>query len=411
MPTVKGPPAPVLAASATPTVPHEKAVREATQALRGLSINAASVHNPALLSKLVRFHAQAAQDGGISQLEKDLLRRFGQAAAQARSPAQAAQVARLLDLATTLATASPSGHGPLSELQRKLLFKLLDALAGSAASTGRLDAAIQRLQMLCTHGAGLTEASAQQVLQALSAQPPRRPVRKGGPIGGHAGRAPTPAGKPLAPTSTSPPATTPSAAEPQPATTPSLKPPRSSTAGLPRHGSGHVARPLEPGHTTPLSAQAHRNQLALLHALQKLGASSQEIKAALSIQLTESSDCISRDRNKDGRTDGSRNYGPLNMNEDMLRRHWTGDPNRLNLAEQLQQAGKRTDGAWDVIAQAFLACYRGQSADQFARRHRDGYGTGPDTSAQYLAGMHAQGDVLRQFGLGHRANVHVEYRA
>jgi len=145
------------------------------------------------------------------------------------------------------------------------------------------------------------------------------------------------------------------------------------------------------------------NQLALRDALMRQGATSEEIKLALGIQAVESNDGITHDSSKDGRTDGGRNFSPLNLNEDMLKRNGvTGDFASLNQPRSPQD--------WDNVAAAFLQSKRGEGAD-FINRLRNGYGGHTSYTADYEQGLNAQINTQQQQGLGVRANVHVRHVA
>ena len=146
-----------------------------------------------------------------------------------------------------------------------------------------------------------------------------------------------------------------------------------------------------------------KNQRALLDALTKKGATDEEKKLALSIQLVESNDGITHDATKDGRTDGARNFSPLNMNEQMLRENGvTGDLTRLNNPQSSSQ--------WNDVAGAFLSSLRKEGKADFIHHLRDGYGTDvPDTTADYKRGLAAQQHVLETRGIGHRTDEHVDH--
>ncbi len=142
------------------------------------------------------------------------------------------------------------------------------------------------------------------------------------------------------------------------------------------------------------------NQRALQDALQRQGATPAETQLALGIQAVESSDGISHDASKDGRTDGARNFSPLNMNEDMLRRNGVeGDLSRLNTPRSPQD--------WDAVAQSYLQVKRNDS--DFLNHLRNGYGGGGDQSGDYQRGLAVQMQTQQEHGLGHRANYHVDH--
>jgi hypothetical protein len=143
------------------------------------------------------------------------------------------------------------------------------------------------------------------------------------------------------------------------------------------------------------------NQRALRDALTRQGATPEEAKMALGIQAVESNDGVSHDAGKDGLTNGARNFSPLNLNEDMLRRNGVeGDYTQLNQP--------RTPGDWDKVAEAYLTSKRNDS--NFIHHLRNGYGDGGAQTADYEKGLAVQMETQAKHGLGTRANYDVAHK-
>lgn len=145
------------------------------------------------------------------------------------------------------------------------------------------------------------------------------------------------------------------------------------------------------------------NQRMLRDALLRRGATPEEVRTLMTIQLLEDRHGWQHDASKDHHTDKSRNFSPLNLNEDMLLRHMgPGDFTKLNLP--------KTPADWDRVAHAALTCLRAEPRAKFFHHLRNGYGDRLDTTDDYMAGFRIQYAVLMREGIGYRSNHHVAHQ-
>ncbi len=327
-------------------------------------------------------------DRPYSQLELDLIHDLSATAGSVADKPEMQQLAALIDVVSELLD-----NGGMTENQRQAAASILAALRNGTSNPEAIGNAIVALGKLSQDG--FTEVDAQEVMRVLTG-------KSDGSI----------------------PGTGTANADSE---TPGVNPPNFASgvdkrpeSGMDEEAAAAPAPPPAPAPAPALVGQTQSatvspplpisqpgtladNQQALRDALIRQGATPDEVRLAMGIQLVESNDGISHDTGKDGNTDGSRNFSPLNINEQALRINWTGEDlvslNRPNTAAQ-----------WDRVADAFLSCVRAEGQPVFIHHLRDGYGEHrPDTTADYMKGLNAQMSIWEAQGAGARANVHVNH--
>ncbi len=322
-------------------------------------------------------------DRPYSQLELDLIHDLSATAGCVADKPEMQQLAALIDVVSELLD-----NGGMTENQRQAVASILAALRNGTSSPEAIGNAIAALGELSRDS--FTEVDAQEVMKVLAGK------SDGSTLDLDTGSADseTPA---INPPDIAWEADKPGGGMDEEAAAAPAPPP--APALVAKEQSATVFAPLPVSQPGTLAD----NQQALRDALIRQGATPDEVRLAMGIQLVESNDGISHDSGKDGNTDGSRNFSPLNINEQALRTHWAGED-----LVSLNRPG--TAAQWDRVANAFLSCVRAEGQPAFIHHLRDGYGENrPDTTSDYMRGLNAQMSTWETQGAGARANVHVNH--
>ncbi|MBA2723102.1 MAG: hypothetical protein H0U56_09440 [Methylibium sp.] len=158
-----------------------------------LSASIDSVGDSATRKSLTALQNDAQSSGGnLTHLERELIHRLTQAVLSGgKSGAAGAQTAQVIDAVSDVAKTSPSGE--LTEVQRSVVFALLDAIGSGKCGEKDVKAILDEFRKLSTDADGFTEQDAvtlRNLIEQMTdkAQPDAAAVAKDEPQKGKGGK-------------------------------------------------------------------------------------------------------------------------------------------------------------------------------------------------------------------------------